>query len=141
MHLIIIDRKNLLTDNFVYWLIERLKEMIISDLDAKKLSLWDNYFKEEKIYKSIYLKKISSKDIILCGANNLIFNKSQTQITVFIDANSYVPGLDQVKIADACKMINYGTLSQKGYPIFTNAFRQVEDNFNTFIDEYISVGV
>lgn len=140
MQLNIIDKKNLLSDMFLVWIIRRLKEQMIAYIDENKLKSWDSYLNEQTSFKSIYLKKISAKDILLSGINNLIFNKSSSKISILIDPNQYLPGMDRIKIYDMCKMINYGTLSQKGYPLFTNIFKQVESTFGEYVDEYLKIG-
>ncbi|MBO5712066.1 MAG: hypothetical protein J6R47_04440 [Acholeplasmatales bacterium] len=137
MKLEISDPKNLLDISFINWLKVKIRDKIITDINPKKLINWDNYFNQNNVYKSIYKKRISTLDIIIAGANNLDFSKSESNFMVNINHNIYTPGLDRVKIATVCKLINFGDLENKGYPIFTDTFDYFAENIQTYVDRYL----
>lgn len=132
------DSKHILKEDFYEWLLLKIKDRFLCEIDKKSLERWDTYFNSEFQYRSIYLKRISSYDICLQGISNLKFNKlSESVVTIFINPNINVPGLDRVRINTACKTINYGVSNIKGYPIFTNIFNHFSQNILTYFDIFM----
>lgn len=137
MKLEIGDPKNLLDRPFIEWLKVKIRNKILADVNLKKLENWDNFFNNQSMYKSIYKKKILTSDIILAGASNLDYVKSESNFWIRINPNIYTPGLDRVKLAVICKLINYGNRDLVGYPIFTDTFEYFAENINEYVDRYL----
>lgn len=137
MKLEISDPKNLLDRSFIMWLKVKIRDKILSDIDSKKLINWDKYFNNNNVYKSIYKKKISSLDIVTAGAVNLDFTKSESNFLIFVNRNISAPGLDRIKLETVCKLINFGDLETKGYPIFTDTFEYFAKNIQDYVDRYL----
>ena len=137
MQLQIEDPKNLLQADFINWLKVKIRDKIISDIEDKKLIVWDEYLNTNSAYVSIYKKKISSKDIIIAGAANLEFSKSESTFSIFINRNVFTPGLDRIKLETICKLINFGDLQIKGYPIFTDTFDYFAESIHDYVDRYL----
>ena len=79
--------------------------------------------------------KILCRNIIQNAANNLVFKKFQGEIIITIN-NTKKFSNTNAKLYDLCKLINYGTFSVKGYPIFTEAFNYVSDNIEILYYNY-----
>ena len=137
MQLEISDPKNLLDRSFILWLKVKIRDKILADLDLKKLIVWDKYLNENNVYKSIYKKQINTRDIIVAGAMNLDFSKSESNFMIYINRNIFTPGLDRIKLEAICKLINFGDLGIKGYPIFTNTFDYFAESIQDYIDSYL----
>ena len=137
MQLEISDPKNLLDRSFILWLKVKIRDKILADLDLKKLIVWDKYLNENNVYKSIYKKQINTRDIIVAGAMNLDFSKSESNFMIYINRNIFTPGLDRIKLESICKLINFGDLRIKGYPIFTDTFDYFAESIQDYIDSYL----
>ena len=99
-------------------------------LDMKKLIVFDEYFESEEFGNDTKVK-IDSKRVVLMGMTNLSHKRYDTYTQLFINPNTLYPGTS-FKVVDLCKVINFGTLSVDGYPIFTQTF----DYFSQNIDKY-----
>lgn len=133
----IYDPEMLLGPDFGMWLIKRVKQHIIINLDPKKLIVWDDFFNNKNNgYVSLYNKKISTYKLILQGADNLRCLRLPDRLVIRFNANQYFKGLDRVPIEATCKLINFGTIDLPACPVFINAFRDVVDNINRYVHEF-----
>ena len=123
--------------HFGYYLIDLIRDEIRHRINPIKLVNLNQYIEENNIFKSVYRKRISCEEIIIIGSRNLICRETATKLIIEINNNALIPGLDRVKINSACKLINYGTVDIKGYPIFTTIFNEFTDNINLFVKEYL----
>lgn len=139
MQLQITDSNDVLTKHFGEWLIERIQEKFSASIDDNKLKRWDKFFEDAPQYKSIYKKKILTKDILVTGIRNLVCQQSSSFLSIRIDNNKFVPGLDRVKVDSICKLINYGNQDIKGYPIFTDTFEHFAASIHDYVDEYLNL--
>lgn len=137
MKLEISDPKNLLDRSFIEWFKIKIRNKIVADVNLKKLENWDKFFNNQSMYKSIYKKKISTSDIILAGASNLDYVKSESNFWIRLNPNIHTPGLDRIKLDLICKLINYGNRDLVGYPIFTDTFEYFAENINEYVDRYL----
>ena len=137
MKLEISDPKDLLDRSFILWLKVKIRDKILVNINPKKLINWDKYLNENNVYKSIYKKKISARDVIVAGAMNLDFSKSESKFMIYINHNIFTPGLDRVKLETICKLINFGDLQNKGYPIFTDTFDYFAESIQDYVDRYL----
>ena len=132
------DPNQLLDDDFIKWLLPKIRNKILADLKIIKLKAWDAYFNDSGLYKSIYKKKILSEDIIISGIMKLKYHADKHMFWIIIDPNIYVPGLDRVKVESACKLINFGNRDIVGYPIFTDTFEYFADNIQDYLEMYLN---
>lgn len=139
MQLLITDKNDVLTKDFGNWLIQRIQEKLAVDIDERKLKKWDKFFENSSEYKSIYKKKIVTKELIVIGVRNLVCFRSPIHLSIHIDTNQFVPGLDRVRIHSVCKLINYGNQEIKGYPIFTDTFEYFASNIDDYVDQYMNL--
>lgn len=137
MKLKITDPNKILDRPFINWLCIQIRDKVIVDLDLNKLINWDNYFNSEIVYKSIYKKKISTRDVIIAGVSNLIYQLSDSGFFISINPNIFTPGLDRIKLLTICKTINFGNQQITGYPIFTNTFQYIADHLNEYMERFM----
>lgn len=136
MHIIIEDKKNLLTYDFLNWLLEELKDLIITKLNPSKMKPFDNYLNKTDLFKLHALKKYSCLSFINFSLKHLILTKHNSTITIKFNDKIYITGLTLTNIDTFCKFINYGDVTIKGYPIFTECFSEIVDNLNTYVNAY-----
>jgi len=118
---------------FIVYVLRFLKNYIGSSIDLRKTVLLDDYIRE--VY-NIKEKYIDCEYIIVRGIDNLIYEfLSDGSYTIYINPNEKLNRLD-AKISDVCKLINYGTLSVKGYPIFTDSIKYVQENIGVLYEMY-----
>lgn len=137
MELVVYDQKHNLPKSFARWFLKRLKQELIRNMDVAKVKLWDDYLNSSYEEFKLYPVKLKADKIVQLGINNIVISVSPDHLTYRINSTVLVPGLDRIKVIDLCKIINYGTLSQEGYPLFTITFNQIQANFNQYIKEYI----
>jgi hypothetical protein len=136
MKLEIRDPKNLLDRSFIEWLKLKIRDKILIDTDPHKLLKWDLFFNDNNEFKSIYKKRIQTRDFIIAGAVNLTYTKSEVSFIIRINNNIYTPGLDRIKLISICKLINFGNSEIGGYPIFTNTMNHFAENIQYYVEEY-----
>ena len=137
MELVLKDTTNKLKFGFLEWFCGKIKDDIIHNLDLKKLQKWDKYLNSVAQLRSIYKKKISTKEIIWIAVNNLIFKSFPSIKVIEINPTILVPNLDNIKLVSICKLINYGNQEIAGYNIFSSSFDSVKDNLQKYIDQYL----
>lgn len=122
---------------FGEWIIEVVSNEIKSNIDEKKLIRWNEYLNTDGVLKFTSRKSILAKEIIYLGIDNLRLSELPNRFIIEINPNKYVPGVDKVKVVSACKLINYGNATMKGYPIFSNSFEMVVQNIDSLIEIYL----
>lgn len=138
MHISIKRTTEEINKDFGEFLIVKIKELLLLNINEPRLILLNNYINNEIIaFKSIYRKHISAQEIILLGLQHLKVSESPTNILISINSNIFIPGYDRIKLLDACKLINYGNSEIKGYPIFTNTFTKIVNEIDDYYNEYL----
>ena len=119
---------------FVLYVIRFLRSYIIQETNYRKLAALDAYLNSPNMFGDA-VRILSCRAIILSAANNLVFKRFHDEIVITINNNKKFAGLN-AKLYDLCKLINYGTVSVPGYPIFTEAFNYVADNIEFLYFNY-----
>ena len=119
---------------FVLYIIKKLQEYIIGNINDKKLVFIEEYINQN--YKSIYRKHISARDILVSSAMNLTYQIYANKFTVEIDSKQILYGTN-AKLYDICKLINFGVLGMGSYPILTESFDYFKDNLDYMYEYYI----
>ena len=127
-----IDRKYGL--EFVLYIIKKLQEYIIGNINDKKLSFIEVYINQN--YKSIYRNYISARDIIISGAMNITYQIYPNKFVIELDSKQILYGTN-AKLYDICKLINFGVLGISAYPIFTDSFNYFKDNLDYMYEYYL----
>ena len=119
---------------FVLYIIKKLQEYIIGNINDKKLVFIEEYINQN--YKSVYRKHISARDILVSSAMNLTYQIYANKFTVEIDSKQILYGTN-AKLYDICKLINYGVLGMGSYHILTESFDYFRDNLDYMYEYYI----
>lgn len=108
------------TENDMYTIVSQMKQYIIDNIDDKKLLLWDAYL-EDNHYNEFDGEVLTARTILTLGASCIDYTESQDYFIIKVDF-SKITRKNTAKLYDICKMINFGTLQMKAYPIFTDTF-------------------
>ena len=119
---------------FVLYIIKKLQEYIIGNINDKKLVFIEEYINQN--YKSIYRKHISARDVLVSSAMNLTYQIYANKFTVEIDSKQILYGTN-AKLYDICKLINFGVLGIGSYPILTESFDYFKDNLDYMYEYYM----
>lgn len=131
---LVLENKNI-TQNFVVFLKNRMLSYMSTILDTRKLTSFDEYFMSDEFKLLTNGVKVSSRRVILLGMTTLVHKRFDTTTQIFMNPNITYPGTS-LKIYDLCKLINYGTISIDGYPIFTDTFNYFSKNIEKYVDRY-----
>ena len=119
---------------FVLYIIKKLQEYIIGNINDKKLVFIEEYINQN--YNNIYRKHISARDVLVSSAMNLTYQIYANKFTVEIDSKQILYGTN-AKLYDICKLINFGVLGMGSYPILTESFDYFRDNLDYMYEYYI----
>ena len=127
---IIIDRTQ---DNelFSNWLLKVVRHEIISNLNPRKLSVYEEYIKESNIF-NMSQKTLNNFKII-----NVIYTfirtlrKDTFKHTYIYSFNKHIK-YDNVTYYEICKLVNYGNSEIKGYPFITNILSNIQKNIKEY---------
>ena len=123
-----IDNNQKIPYSFVQYLKSELSKIIKVNIDDSKIKQLDIYFNELlNGYNAYY----TTRQIIEMGANNLTITIFPQYYLIGIDGNMLLPQTD-IKLLDACKLINDGNVELKGFPIFNNCINFISDNIDYF---------
>ena len=139
MRLHISDASKLLDRNFGMWLIPRIKTRLLSSIRKYYLGNWDDYINNSEDIKKLYTKTYRTEEIIIFAANHLKCSGVDGELYIELDNNVYVPGFDRLKLITVAKTINYGTLTVKGCPIFTDCLNYFAENIELFAKMFYSI--
>lgn len=137
-----LPRRTLKTDLFVdSILISYIEDVLTEMINPQKLIIWNNYFKDNNLGWITYKNKTvipTAYEIIFAGIKNLKVYKYPDHYVIKINPNKILPK-SSAKLNDICNLINYGNLSIKGYPIFSEGFelisKQVPYLYEAFLEE------
>lgn len=122
-----------LTRAFAKWLTMIVVQQLHKSVDKRRLKSWEQYLTHE------------------CGTNISIesfWKKSLQSITYhFVDNTLIIINIDpkeyltsNIKMSTVCKIINFGTLDKKGYPVYTDVFNKIASNIDGYIKLYNLIG-
>lgn len=134
----ITDPKNLLSKQFCHWLIEKIRDKIIKDVDKDKLEKFTIFLTSDRSPVTVINKSFTVDHLILQGAKHLVVDSVSTGYSIHVDDNVFATGLDVTRLNTACKLINFGNTQIEGYPIFTNTFDYFSENLSSYVDRYIN---
>lgn len=134
---LILPSNEYITEDFICWLIIQIKYIILNNINESKLDLFNNYFKEQKFFKPINNKqKFDVRKLILLSINNITYRKLNNVYIIEIKNNVTFPGYT-VNINTLCRLLNYGNVNIKGYPLYTDSFKTIKANLKTFYGKYV----
>ena len=139
MELVIFDTEQKYDEDFLEYLRKYIILNIIGNINKKKLISSEIYINQYTDITTIFKKYISSYDVVVSGASNIVYRIYNNKIVFNIDSTAIFPGTS-AKLNDLCKLINYGNLVVQGYPIFTDTFEYFEKNIDDYYDNFINGG-
>lgn len=134
--LLLLKKDKSVNIQFIEFLMRRIYKLFISSIDDKKLISWNVYINDNKLFRSIYRKSISAKEILISGVSNLIYYDFPDKYIITINPVVMLPGFD-AKIIDAFKLIEYGTLSKPGYHLFEDVLKSISKNMSYYKQLFI----
>lgn len=135
MNLIIRNPKAEYTDDFYHWLIDKIQLYAIANINNGKLVALNNYINNIPRFKSIFKKTFNAREILISFFYNLEIKKYWDRVVIESNINKIIPN-SNAKIYNVVKLITYGTVHIKGYPIVTDTFKYFEDRIDDFYELY-----
>lgn len=129
-------------EDFIQWLVERIKGMIFLSLNMKKLKSFEMYQKDEEIFKPHTKESgnLNFKKAILKGIKSINYTRIKDNWIISIPQNKPYPGY-YATIYSICKFVNNGNMDIQGYNLFSKVFIRVKTNltkyYNQFLREYV----
>lgn len=134
MRLVLNDPNEVLDYRFCLWLISQLKHLYSNGVNPAKFHNIDNYLSTLDFMERH--KNQTSDYIMRLGISNLTVNSLKGQYIIHINETIMFDSLQHIKLSTMCRLINYGTLSVKGYPILIDLFNQVAENIDMYVHYY-----
>lgn len=78
----------------------------------------------------------TSDTIMRLGANSLVTKEFEGRFVIQINDTLMFDNKENIKLSSMCKLINYGTMSVKGYPILIELFNHFADNIDMLVRYY-----
>lgn len=130
-------KKNVGDINFVKYLISEVQPYFTQRLssDKGKVDSWTKYLNEHITLRTPKKNGVSARDILISGIYNLRVSVVNDSYVIEISPNEILPGTN-IKISTLCRIVNYGTLEQPAYNIFTKVFKYFETNVYTYLQKY-----
>lgn len=123
-------------DGFIEFIIKRIfPSRLLSILDERKLSAWDEYLFEEKKGNFNLGNLKSTKDVIKCGISNLTYTTYGGDYIIRISDVAVISGT-MTKILPVCKLIEYGNTEIAGYPIFSKVIDKIKSELELYHNMY-----
>ena len=123
--------------HFIRWLLPLIKYKILKDINNPQIKHFNQLVSESNLldtYKNNNIE-FDARRIILMSINNLRYTEHKDVFIIEIDNNKKVPGYS-ITLENLCKIINFGTLDIKGFPIYTNAFNHIVVNLKAYYGKY-----
>lgn len=120
---------NNLTQDFAKWMLDILKSNLNSNLDKKKLgNCIEHLFSD--IHTNLSIEVLWKKCL-----DALIYQIiDDTFIIIRFNPNLYI--VNNIKVETLVKLINFGDLEHKGYPIFTETFTSIASEISDYVTLY-----
>lgn len=129
-----IDKDKDVDVGFVSYVIKKLQQSILQDLNVKKLIVWDEFL-AQLFQNNKLVKNPSAKEVIYLGCHYIRFLEFRGYYLIEIDPNViYKHSL--YTVSALCRLIDRGTLGMKGYPIFSNNFRRTQKKLSRLKKSY-----
>ena len=134
-----IDKNIDFNDDFVEWLLEHIRYKLLSYIKPRKLQRLKQHIINDNPFE-LSLKELNALNIdsvLIYGIKHLRYKEVKSHYIFYIDANLIVKNTNNLKVSTLCKLINYGDLKVRGYPIFSNTFKFVAANVTRYYAQYI----
>ena len=139
MELRIRDSKGFVDTSFGTWLIPRIQARLISRISKYNFSAWDEFLTKDSSLSRLYKKTYKAADIILFASKNIVCTGVDGDITIHFNYTKFTPGFDRLPLNVIVKTINYGNISLKGCPIFTDTLNFFAEDIDSYIRIYYRI--
>lgn len=122
---------------FILYICNIIRAYILTNIDYEQVKGIETIINLDTSKLLFGTKFVSIKSLIISATQNLRIQKvNNSYYVIDINPNVVVPNT-KLKLLDVCKLINYGNLLCKGYPIFTCAFNNIKNNYNAIYNSYL----
>ena len=123
-------------DGFLKFISTAMDNWFIRNVDIEKMNLVQEYVNDNPKYKSLYTKQIDVFNTVRYLINNLVIERATKNFSLIkLDDQSTLYGLN-MKAIDIMKLVNYGNMELKPYPIFTKMFLVFNRDMKYFQFQY-----
>jgi hypothetical protein len=134
MRLVINDPDGIVEYRFCTWLISQIQREYLLRVNIKKYSFIDEYLSTLDFMKNH--SGATSHSIVQAGLSRLVVNSDEDSFTIHINDTMLFDPENGIKLNSMCKLINYGTISVKGYSIITDLFTYFAENIDMLLKYY-----
>lgn len=127
-----VNKGKYIDEGFIRYLIELLQAYIADSVDYAQLLRCDAYLKTNSLIDSFD----STLQIIKESLKSFVWTETEKVFEISIKNDKIVKG-KVAKLNEICKLINYGNLEFKGYPIFSDAFGYFENHIPEALQRYL----
>ena len=133
------NNSNNLSDGFIRFLIHKLKIIMISNLNAKKVRAFNDRFRKYSTdvgwLTDRESQQFDARRLILNSLNRIRFRRTKNGYVIYFDVD--IPYISpKHSMQTFCNVLNYGTLEIPGFPIYTKSINILYKNMNRFYMEY-----
>lgn len=139
---VIIPINNQYAEDFIQWLVKRLKSNILLQLDLRKLYPFIAYQKDKKVFKSYNADEppINFESVIKHVVKSITYKKVKDNWIIYIPENTPYKGYFTTLYA-LCRFIDKGNSEVQGYSIFSNNFNGVAANVSKYYNQFLKMFV
>lgn len=125
-------------DYFIEWLIDRIRFEILGNIDEEQLNNFNSVVNQQQLFKRVDNRniKFDIRKAIVMSLQNIRYRKIKNVYIIEISSDTIYPHY-LVKLSTLCKLLNYGNVNIKGYPIYTEAFTRVKSNLRGYYKQYL----
>lgn len=134
MRFILYDPEGIIDYRFCSWLISRIKMEYANVVNTAKYAAMNEYL--DTLDFMARHKGQTSDTIMRLGVNSLITKEFEGRFVIQINDTLMFDTKENIKLSSMCKLINYGTMSVKGYPILIELFNHFADNIDMLVRYY-----
>lgn len=124
---------------FIEWLVEEIKFELMKLLDSRKLRNMIEYIdSNDAIRDKLGILNIDSVgSIITASIDEIVYTELKSAYIIQVNPAAKIIGVN-IPLASLCRMVNYGFMDVKGYPLFTTVFNRVKSNLSRYYAIYFN---
>lgn len=134
--MIIIEKSKFITIGFMRWLLKKIKQNIILNLDLNMLKARQLAINESMIFGVEIDLARAVKYII----QSLYIEDYKDNFSITINDNIRYPGTD-IKLIDIYKVLTYGTLDIQPYSFIYKVLLDIKFNIKEYIKQYNTISL
>lgn len=131
---LVIDSKAFVADYmFATWLCKRVQMLLMQRLVKRRLQHLDEFV---DLQFGLPQGTVDVRKALVMSAQSLEVVKVGKHFAIQINKRLKYPST-RIPLAAICRLVSYGSLTTKGYTLFTDVFSQVADRLNEYYEEYV----